>query len=174
MEKDAPEIKQIAKTLLGKTEEETVRNTIAFVGKTLRKGPFDGADHGAVWALQNKEGDCTEFADLFLALCRANSVPARYRNGYLIHDVPKEDTPKHDWAEVYIAKYGWVPFDPLHTTQRGIATVNTLRPVYVYLDNQRTNAVFGKYHYFGFTCQGEKVRIQDEFKLKSRKAFAPK
>jgi hypothetical protein len=173
LEKDAPEIQKAAKALLAETEEETIRKTLAFVVRTLQKTPFVSTDHGAVWALEKRQGDCTEFADLFISLCRANGLPARFRNGYLIHDVPKGDTPIHDWAEVYLAKYGWVPFDPLAVHQ-GSATVEDLRPIYVYLDNQRRNAVLNDHHFFAFHYQGDAVQVRHDVELKSRKAIAPK
>jgi transglutaminase-like putative cysteine protease len=173
LEKDAPMIQKAAKGLLGRTEEETIRKTMAFVVRTLRKTSYDPVDHGAVWALEQKHGDCTEFSDLFVSLCRANGLPARTRSGYLIHDVPKGDTPKHDWAEVYVAKYGWVPFDPLHVHQ-GDATVDRLRPIYVYFENQRRNATLNNFHYFFCTFQGGPVGVDSEFELKSRKAMMAK
>jgi len=172
LEKDAPDIQSAAKALAGKSDEETVRNTMAFVGRTMRKGPFDSADHGAVWALEKKLGDCTEYSDLFIALCRANGVPARSRGGYVVIDVARGDTPKHDWAEAYIGKAGWVPFDPLHT-QQGSATVDKLRPIYIYLDNQRRNPVLFNYHYFAYRYEGDKAQVQDGFELKSRKLLVP-
>jgi hypothetical protein len=173
LEKDAAEIQKAAKALASKQDEETVRNTMAFVARTMRKGPFDSADHGAVWALDKKLGDCTEYADLFVTLCRANGVPARNRNGFLIHDVPNNDTPKHDWAEAYLSKYGWVPFDPLHA-QQGSASVERLRPIYVYLDNQRRNPVLNNFHFYSYNYQGDAIQVRDEFELKSRTALQGK
>ena len=40
-------------------------------------------DRGALYALKTKEGDCTEFMHLFVALCRANKIPARCIGGYV-------------------------------------------------------------------------------------------
>ncbi len=146
LEKNATEIQEIAKTLRGTSEEETVRKTMAFVVGALRKGPPDGQHLGAKWALQKKQGSHMEFSDLFLTLCRANDLPARFRQGYFIHDIPTGNARKHAWAEVYLARYGWVPFGPLNVHQRS-AKVAKLHPVYVYLDNQRRNAVLNNYHY---------------------------
>ena len=56
---------------------------------------------GALYALQEKKGDCTEYSDLFVALCRARGIPARSIHGLI-----------HDWAEIYIPEVGWIPVDP--------------------------------------------------------------
>jgi transglutaminase-like putative cysteine protease len=162
LEKDAPEIRAVAAQLLGQSEEETVRNTLAFVASSLKKGPFDSDDHGALWALSKRQGDCTEFADLFIALCRANNLPARFCQGYLLHDVLDGDTPKHDWAEVYLADHGWVPFDPFHV-HLGCASAEKMRAIYVYLDNQRQNSLFDGGHYYAYRYQGGPVQVHDSF-----------
>ena len=54
-------------------------------------------------------GDCGEEALLFITLCRLNGIPARWQSGWRI--VPGDEG-LHDWAEVYLAPYGWVPVDP--------------------------------------------------------------
>jgi transglutaminase-like putative cysteine protease len=162
LESDAPLIREVAATLRGDSEIETVAKTMAYVTSNLAKGPFDSADHGALWVLEKKEGDCTEFADLFIALCRANGLPARFCQGYLIHEVADGDTPKHDWAEVYLEDYGWVPFDPLHVYQ-GSATLERLQPIYIYLDSQRQNSLFDNGHYYAYRYRGEPAAISDSF-----------
>ena len=145
---------------------------MVFVIANLKRGPFDKMNHGALWALEKKIGDCTEFADLFLALCRANRLPARFCEGYLISDVAKDDTAKHDWAEVYFAKYGWVPFDPFHAKLKS-ATFNTLRPAYVYLARERQNKV-NRSHFVSYRYQGDAIQVEDTFTIKSRKAVKAK
>ncbi|HEV2394035.1 MAG TPA: transglutaminase-like domain-containing protein [Verrucomicrobiae bacterium] len=54
-------------------------------------------------------GDCGQEAMLFIALCRLNGIPARWQSGW--NTFPgNEDI--HDWSEIYLAPYGWVPVDP--------------------------------------------------------------
>ena len=53
-------------------------------------------------------GDCGEQALLFITLCRYNDVPARWQSGW---DLWPKGTSNHDWAEIYLAPYGWVPVD---------------------------------------------------------------
>ena len=54
-------------------------------------------------------GDCGQEALLFIALCRLNGIPARWQSGW--NTVPGGKT-IHDWSEIYIAPYGWMPVDP--------------------------------------------------------------
>lgn len=54
-------------------------------------------------------GDCGQEALLFITLCRCSGVPARWQSGWHIFPGGKDI---HDWAEIYLAPYGWVPVDP--------------------------------------------------------------
>jgi transglutaminase-like putative cysteine protease len=54
-------------------------------------------------------GDCGQEAMLFITLCRLNGVPARWETGW--HTFPKAKD-IHDWSEIYLAPYGWMPVDP--------------------------------------------------------------
>ncbi len=61
------------------------------------------------YCFANRYGDCGQEAMLFITLCRAKGIPARWQTGWDLfpngHDI-------HDWTEIYIAPYGWVPVDP--------------------------------------------------------------
>jgi transglutaminase-like putative cysteine protease len=54
-------------------------------------------------------GDCGQAALLFITLCRYNDIPARWQSGWLT--MPGGKT-IHDWTEISIQPYGWVPVDP--------------------------------------------------------------
>jgi transglutaminase-like putative cysteine protease len=56
-------------------------------------------------------GDCGEQALLFITLCRYNGVPARWQSGW---DLFPKNIDIHDWSEIYLPPYGWVPVDPYH------------------------------------------------------------
>ncbi|MFB3895960.1 MAG: transglutaminase family protein [bacterium] len=56
-------------------------------------------------------GDCGEEAMLFITLCRMNGIPARWQTSWTMYPV-RESSGMHDWAEIYLAPYGWVPVDP--------------------------------------------------------------
>ena len=54
-------------------------------------------------------GDCGQEALLFITLCRLNGIPARWQSGW---DTFPGAEDIHDWTEIYLAPYGWLPVDP--------------------------------------------------------------
>lgn len=68
-------------------------------------------ERGALWALENGAGDCSEYSYLFVALCRAVGIPARIQAGFAFHRTSETLEDGHMWAEYYLENYGWVPVD---------------------------------------------------------------
>jgi len=54
-------------------------------------------------------GDCGQEALFFITLCRLNGIPARWQSGWDTFPGAKD---MHDWSEIYLAPYGWIPVDP--------------------------------------------------------------
>ncbi|OWZ84958.1 stalk domain-containing protein [Natranaerobius trueperi] len=65
---------------------------------------------GALEAYETGKGVCADYSDLFVALARAEGIPARRLSGYYISG--PEDGQYHAWAEFYVEGYGWVPVEP--------------------------------------------------------------
>ncbi len=65
-------------------------------------------DLGA-YCLNKRYGDCGQAALLFITLCRLNGIPARWQSGWFTFPGGKTI---HDWAEIYLEPWGWVPVDP--------------------------------------------------------------
>jgi transglutaminase-like putative cysteine protease len=67
----------------------------------------------AVWACENKHGNCTDFHSLFIAMARASGIPARFEIGFsLPAGVPAGTIAGyHCWAEFYVQGIGWIPVD---------------------------------------------------------------
>jgi len=59
------------------------------------------------YALACHHGDCGIKTMTFMTLCRLNGIPARWETGWTTD--PVKDM--HDWCEIYLAPYGWVPAD---------------------------------------------------------------
>ncbi len=66
----------------------------------------------ALRALQRRTGDCGMQGLLFITLCRAAGIPARWQSGW---------TPRitggmgmHDWTQFYVLPHGWLYADPSH------------------------------------------------------------
>src|SRR5581483_1785120 len=76
---------------------------------------------GALAAYQSGAGVCMEYADLLVALARADHIPARWRVGLAYQG--KDDRDKsalqlgHAWVDISLPKLGWVPVDPPWGTQ---------------------------------------------------------
>jgi len=63
----------------------------------------------SAYTLSAGHGDCGEQTMLLITLMRMNGIPARWQSGWTFTDGDYEDI--HDWAEIYLAPYGWVPVD---------------------------------------------------------------
>ncbi len=67
----------------------------------------------ASWVLDQKIGVCDEITTLFIAILRAQGIPAKFVSGVSYTnnpDFPNKWGP-HGWAEVYFPGMGWIPFD---------------------------------------------------------------
>jgi transglutaminase-like putative cysteine protease len=63
----------------------------------------------SAYTLHAGHGDCGEQTMLLLTLLRMNGIPARWQSGWFFSRGGDNDI--HDWAEIYLAPYGWVPVD---------------------------------------------------------------
>jgi len=59
------------------------------------------------YALGCGHGDCGIKTMTFMTLCRLNGIPARWESGWTTD--PVQDM--HDWCEIYLPPFGWVPVD---------------------------------------------------------------
>lgn len=79
---------------------------------------------GITWS--TKSGSCRDFAVLFVEVCRAIGLAARFVSGYQEGDLNSSDRHLHAWAEVYLPGGGWRGYDPtqgLAVSDRHIALV---------------------------------------------------
>ena len=139
IESDAKEIMDQAEKLKSKSNGilDLVQKTHTFVASYMgydynyensKKAKSSG--QGALAAMQSHIGICQDFADLDVALLRANGIPARVSGGLALENYGTNiinlplmgegwyDAGKvrHDWVEVYLPPYGWVPTDPTWAT----------------------------------------------------------
>ena len=61
------------------------------------------------YALHAGHADCGQQTLLLIALLRLNGIPARWQSGMVFSDGDYDNI--HDWGQVYLAPYGWVPMD---------------------------------------------------------------
>lgn len=170
IESDAPRVRALAaqvRDLAPAGRVVMLRNLQETVLERLDPAGYLPRDNGAVWAIDNGKGDCSEYSDLFVALCRAKGIPARVIEGFLITPTPDGDSPKHAWTEVYIdpgrgAVPGWVPFDLYHTEARW-AAFDQLDPTRIALSVKRNDAILHGHHHFVFTSRGGRAEVVDRF-----------
>jgi transglutaminase-like putative cysteine protease len=63
----------------------------------------------SAYTLRAGHGDCGEQTMLLITLMRMNGIPARWQSGWYFSAGSDDDI--HDWAQIYLAPYGWVPVD---------------------------------------------------------------
>ncbi len=63
----------------------------------------------SAYTLHAGHGDCGEQTMLLITLMRMNGIPARWQSGWTFTRGDYDDI--HDWAEIYLAPYGWIPVD---------------------------------------------------------------
>lgn len=119
----SPKIKELAKNLKGKTEEETVDKIFKFLkygefkyslkNLPLSKSPLED------FLFKYKRGNCEYFASSMAILLRLNNIPARLVAGYkggFYNELAKyyliRQSDAHIWVEVFIKNRGWVRYDP--------------------------------------------------------------
>jgi transglutaminase-like putative cysteine protease len=61
------------------------------------------------YTLHAGHGDCGEQTMLLIALLRLNGIPARWQSGFIFSDGKYNNI--HDWGQLYLPPYGWVPMD---------------------------------------------------------------
>ena len=81
---------------------KTITAVFRWVATNVRYSGYASQDRGALYALEHKKGDCTEYMDLFVALSRANGLPARRIGGYLsAENAVLKARDYHNWGEFY-------------------------------------------------------------------------
>lgn len=61
------------------------------------------------YTLHAGHGDCGEQTLLLMTLLRLNGIPTRWQSGWIFSDGDYNNI--HDWGQLYLEPYGWVPMD---------------------------------------------------------------
>ncbi len=111
IESDRPKIRAKARDLRGSSRKSTARNVFNWVSGHVRPTNRFRSQRGALYALEHAEGDCTEHASLFAALCRASGVPSRCVVGFHCdRDAVLRPSMLHSWSEFHDGGT-WSPVD---------------------------------------------------------------
>ncbi|RYG17819.1 MAG: transglutaminase domain-containing protein [Chitinophagaceae bacterium] len=103
VETQAVEIKHLAASLKVNDRKRTAENVFNWLLNNIKNEGYTPERKGALFVINKRVGDCTEFMYAFVALMRANGIPARGISGYFL---PRPSSvvatsDRHDWAEFY-------------------------------------------------------------------------
>ncbi len=112
VESDNPDIVLKAKSFKTKDDSATAKAIHEWVFNHIKYAGYLKNERGAHYALKQKSGDCTEYMDLFAALCRANNIPCRRIGGYITkNNTVLKVSDYHNWVEFFDGKK-WILTDP--------------------------------------------------------------
>jgi Transglutaminase-like superfamily len=108
-----PDVTRLAREIVGDERNalEKARRVFRWVSANI---PWCAEmEYGIIPNLSNKgltarRGDCGVQGMTFITLCRAAGVPARWQSGW---QTKPGDWNMHDWSEIYIEPWGWLPAD---------------------------------------------------------------
>lgn len=159
IESNDPEIRKLALGAGSVEPVEQVRQLAAILKGTMNYTGLGNGAKGASRALAERSGDCTEFSDLFVALCRARGIPARTCDGILALPPRPGDTVKHSWAEVHLPDLGWVRLDPLLLCL-GKASFERIPNAYLHLSHVRNDELLEQYSFDAYRYKGDPVTVR--------------
>lgn len=107
-------IKELSRKIVGKTTNPIVKakKIYDWVGRNIKYSfarEYSTIHNISGYCLTKGYGDCGQEAMLFITLCRYNGIPARWQSGWYFFPGDKDI---HDWTQIYVPPYGWVPVDP--------------------------------------------------------------
>lgn len=121
IQKDAPEIKELAKTITQNAvkDREKAELVLKWVNKNIKKRLKDKAS--AIDVLSSKEGECEAHSMLIAALLRSLNIPTKIVGG-IVYSKEFKGFLYHAWNEVWIdgvflpidATFGEFPAKPYH------------------------------------------------------------
>lgn len=109
-----PVIQQAVEKVVGeeKNPYRIMRNIYDYINDNMYY-EMTGGWNTAPTVLSRGNGSCSEYTFVFISMCRAAGIPARYAGSVVVRgeDASMDDV-FHRWAEVYLPGYGWIPVDP--------------------------------------------------------------
>jgi Transglutaminase-like superfamily len=113
------------------TQLDKAKKLFDYVNLNLQYTQQSGDSHSALQTLRRGWGTCEDYSLLYMALCRAVGIPARYVSGYRFspseigHREVELDAFAHAWVEINLPGTGWITVDPTYTyTVNGVKKVN--------------------------------------------------
>jgi len=155
VESDHPAIRRAAAKLRESDPIKTINAVFSWVASHVSYSGYAARDRGALYALEQKKGDCTEYMDLFVALCRANGMPARRIGGYVSpQNAVLKARDYHNWGEFYLDG-AWQVADP----QNNVLMQNQEEYIAMRIIRAAGDNPPGSYNRFQVKGEGLKARM---------------
>ncbi len=108
-----PYLKALAESIIGDEEEPYLKakRIYEWITRNVRYTyvrEYGTYDNIGEYVATNLRGDCGFHAILFITLSRLSGIPAKWQSGWFV--TPYYSGP-HDWSEIYVEPYGWIPVD---------------------------------------------------------------
>jgi len=108
-----PYLKELVKDIIGSETNPLVKARLIYdwVTENINYSfmpPYFVVDDLTGFMTTRRKGDCGMYALTFITLCRIAGVPARWQSGL---EVSPMAVGMHDWAQFYVAPYGWLYTD---------------------------------------------------------------
>jgi len=121
VQSDDPKIIELAEEAVSDATDavEALRNIKTFAAEYITNPTWTVGYASASEVAQNRSGDCTEYAVLTTALCRAAGIPAQVVMGVVYVDEPgfmEQSFAGHAWVRAYVGDR-WVGLDPAFVSE---------------------------------------------------------
>jgi transglutaminase-like putative cysteine protease len=148
-------VASLANTLTEASISGTAKNVFNWVATNIHSVEYIPDDRGALYALDKRTGDCTEFTYLFTALSRASGIPARAMGGYVMAESGVLKAAEyHNWAEFYVDGT-W----RLADAQKRVFSTDSSRYVAMRIISKNVPNALGNSHRFSFAGEGLKITM---------------
>ncbi|HEX3600343.1 MAG TPA: transglutaminase family protein [Lacipirellulaceae bacterium] len=129
--------RELAEQLRGASRGEVIpflsRLTETICHRFKRVEREQGSPWPAATTIEQRQGACRDLAVLWIDICRAVGLAARFVSGYYEGDPTREKHHLHAWGEAYLPGAGWRGFDPtngLAVGDRHIAVAASADPLH--------------------------------------------
>ena len=156
IESDDPAITGLVKRFGVMEPGPAAKGIYRWITTNIHPSSYEREDRGALDALTNRKGDCTEQAYLFAALARAQGIPARVVGGYRCdRDCILTPSEYHNWAEFH-GGGAWHLADP----QGRVFGENPSRYIAMEILGPSADNPMGLSHRFRYQGEGLEVRME--------------
>lgn len=158
IESSHPEMLKTARRFRANTVEQKAKQIHAWTVNHVKESGYVRDNRGALYALQEGTGDCTECAQLFTALARATSIPSRICGGYICTGNTKlMPQAYHNWSE-FRGNDLWLLSDP--NRKQFLKRQSDYIAMHILTESPDINSM-GHHTRFRISGTGLKVRMED-------------